>query len=125
LPETDWKVAFLSVESPRRKFLRTLRFAKPVFFVLVTTLVLLVAACGGKPSDNASKDSGDQEASSPPEQSAVEEVTVEETTENAASGEAVELARAEVGKKETTNMMPADGRNLMRRGLCPRTRPRG
>ena len=89
--------------------------------VLVSTLVLLVAACGRDSSGTSSNDSGEREAPGMPEQSAAEETTVED----AASGESAELARAEVGKKEITNMMPADGKKPDAARPLPEDPPRG
>ncbi len=94
--------------------------------LLLGIMLLLAAACGGQGSDNSSKDSGTQEqgttsvASS--EQSAVEETILEKTE---ASGEAAELARAEVGKREITNMIPADGKKPDAAQPLPEDPPRG
>ena len=89
--------------------------------VLVSTLVLLVAACGRDSSGTPSDYSGKQDASGVPEQSTAEEATVED----AASGEAAELARAEVGKKEISNMIPADGKKPDAARPLPEDPPRG
>ena len=79
---------------------------------MVVVLTLLAAACGAESSDGASGDPGKQKPSSgTTERSATrgaEETTAERTTETG-SGEAAELAGAEVGKREITNMFPADG----------------
>jgi Protein of unknown function (DUF3105) len=134
LPEKDRKVAFLSVESLRRKSGGSLRPAKLAVVVLVGVFVFLVAACGGESSGNGSNDSGKQEASRTPEQSAaassgqsVAEGTtvVEGTTQDAASGEAAELARAEVGEKEITNMLPAGGKKPDAARPLPENPPNG
>jgi hypothetical protein len=133
LPKKDRKVAFLSVESLRRKSGGSLRPAKLAVVVLMGIFVLLVAACGGEFSGNASNDSGKQEASRMPEQSAAssgqsaaEETTVVEgTTQDAASGEAAELARAEVGEKEITNMLPAGGKKPDAARPLPQNPPNG
>ncbi|HEX2741256.1 MAG TPA: DUF3105 domain-containing protein [Rubrobacter sp.] len=90
--------------------------------VLVSTLVLLVAACGRVSSGHSSDDSGKQEASGIPEQSTTAE---EATVEDGASGEAAELARAEVGKKEISNMIPADGKKPDAARPLPEDPPRG
>jgi len=124
----------LSVEGLRRKSGGSLRPAKLTVVVLVTTLVLLVAACGGESSGNASNDSGKAEASRTPEQSSVassgqtaaeESTVVQGTTQDASSGEAAELARAEVGKKEITNMVPAGGKKPDPARPLPEDPPRG
>ena len=134
MPEKDRKVAFLSVESLRRKSGGSLRPAKLAVVVLVGVFVFLVAACGGESSGNGSNDSGKQEASRTPEQSAtassgqsVAEGTtvVEGTTQDAASGEAAELARAEVGEKEITNMLPAGGKKPDAARPLPENPPNG
>ena len=85
--------------------------------ILLGITLLLAAACGGQASEGSSNDSGRREASRIQEQdatsaasseiSAVEEPTVKKA---GASGEEAELARAEVGKKEISNMMPAGGK---------------
>ncbi len=113
--EEKWKVTSLSAESPRREFGTSLRPAKPAVVVLLGIIVLLVTACGGQGSDNSSNDPEKQEASGTQDQGATsaassEESAVEETTagKTGSSGEAAELARAEVGKREITNMIPAD-----------------
>ena len=126
MPEEKWKVAALSTDSPRREFGASLHSAKPGLVLLLGIILLLAAACGGQGSDNSSKDSRTQEqgatsvASS--EQSAVEETILEKSE---ASGEAAELARAEVGKREITNMIPADGKKPDAAQPLPEDPPRG
>ena len=116
----------MSVQSPRRKFGENLRPIKLALVVLVASLVLLVAACGGESSGNASNDSGKQQASRTPEQSAAVETTmVEGTTDDVASREAAELARAEVGKKEISNMLPAGGKKPDAVRPLPEDPPKG
>ncbi len=62
----------------------------------------MLAACDGASADDAPEPSGNGS-----------ETTVSESTTGGAAGsdEAAELARAEVGKKEIANMIPADGKN--------------
>jgi hypothetical protein len=116
----------LSVESPRRESGGSIRPTKLTFVVLVATLVLLVAACSGETSGVSLNDSGKQEASGRPEQSATEETAVVEgTADDATSGEAAELARAEVGKNEIINMIPADGKLPDPARPLPEDPPRG
>jgi hypothetical protein len=85
---------------------------KPVLAVMMVVLALLVAACGAGSSDGPSDDSGKQKPLSESAERSVadgsEETTAERTTE-AVSGETAELARARIGEREITNMLPADG----------------
>ena len=105
----------MRAERLRRKFGKSLSRKKPAVVILFCIILLLAAACGGQTSDGSSNDSGKREASrtqdatsaASSERSVVEETTVEKA---GLSGEAAELARAEVGEKEITNMMPAGGK---------------
>ena len=109
----------MSVESPRRKAGQSLAVIVPM------AVFLLVTACGGDSSGTSSKDSAKQ-ASAAPKESAAKDTTVHEvTTEDAASSEAAGLARAEVGKHEITNMLPADGKKPDAARLLPEDPPRG
>ena len=96
--------------------------------MMVVVLTLLVAACGGQSPDNASSKSGKQEASSGTpvtnSTSAAGETTAEQTTK-AASGEAAELAQAQIGKREITNMYPADGKKPDPAQPLPENPPKG
>ena len=122
----------MSTESPVTAFGATLRLVKPAIMVMLGILVLLEAACGGRASDNSSGDQGKQEASetrqqgnasnASSEKSVVEETSVEEA---GVSSEAAELARAEVGKREITNMIPADGKKPDAAQPLPEHPPRG
>jgi Protein of unknown function (DUF3105) len=111
----------LSVESPRIEFGGNLRPTILDFVVLVATLMLFVASCGGESSGTSSNDSGKREASTTPERSTAEEATVRDT----ASGEAAELAQAEVGRREISNMIPADGKRPDAARPLPEDPPRG
>ena len=125
MPEEKWKVASLSAESPRREFGERLRRAKLTLVLLLGIILLLPAACGGQGSDNSSKDSGTQEqgaSDASSEKSVVEEATAGKT---GPSGEVAELARAEVGEKEITNMIPADGKKPDAAQPLPEDPPRG
>jgi hypothetical protein len=95
---------------------------------MVVVLTLLAAACGAESSDGASEDPGKQKPSSgTTERNATggaEETTAERTTETG-SGEAAELAGAEVGKREITNMFPADGKRPDPAQPLPENPPEG
>ena len=102
-----------------------LRPAKFALVLLLGIFVSLIAGCSGQVSDNLSSDSGKQETSgakASSEKSAVEETIVEKTE---AAGEAAELARAEVGKREITNMIPADGKKPDAAQPLPENPPKG
>jgi hypothetical protein len=94
-------------------FERSLSRQKPAVVILLGIILLLAAACGGQASDDRKREaSRTQEqdatsAASSENKSAVEETTVEKA---GASGEEAELARAKVGKREISNMMPAGGK---------------
>jgi hypothetical protein len=107
----------LRTESLRRKVGKSLNGKKLAVVLLLGIIILLAATCGGQASDDSSNDSGKREASRTQEQDATsgdssEKSVVEETTveKAGASGEEAELARAKVGKKEISNMMPAGGK---------------
>lgn len=109
----------MSAESPSRQSGENLRPTK--LAVLVAILVLLVAACSGESPGNASNDSGKQDAPGTLEQSAAEDTTVEDTV----SGEAAELERAHVGRKEFGNMLPAGGKKPDAARPLPENPPEG
>jgi len=99
--------------------------------VVVGIMVLLATACGEQASEGTN-DSAKQEASGSSEQDAAdtapsEKSVVEETTvgKTGVSGEAAELARAEVGKKEITNMIPAGGKRPDAARPLPEDPPKG
>jgi hypothetical protein len=117
----------LSAESPRREFGQSLSRKKPAVVIL-----LLAAACGGQASDDSSNDPGTREASRTQQQDATsaassERSVVQETTVEKAgiSGEAAELARAEVGEREMSNMMPAGGEKPDAARPLPENPPNG
>ena len=99
--------------------------------ILLGIIVLLGVACGGQGSDNSSNDPGTQEASKTQRQDATaassEKSVVEETTvgNTGVSGEEAELARAEVGRKEISNMMPAGGEKPDAARPLPENPPNG
>jgi hypothetical protein len=120
----------LSAESPSREF--GAGRTRLVVVVLLSILMLFAAACGGQASDGSSNDSGRQEASGTREHGATstassEKSEIEESVAEKArdSGEAAQLARAEVGKKEITNMIPADGKKPDAAQPLPENPPKG
>jgi hypothetical protein len=106
----------LSAENLRRKAGENLNGKMSAAVLLLGIIFLLAAACGGQASDDSSNYSGKQEASRTQEQDATssassEKSVVDETTEGKTgpSGEEAQLARATVGEREISNMMPAGG----------------
>jgi hypothetical protein len=96
--------------------------------VMVVVLMLLVAACGAESSDGASDHSGRQRPSSGKAERGATggaEATTAERTKETGSGEAAELAEAEVGKREITNMFPADGKKPDPAQPLPENPPEG
>jgi hypothetical protein len=98
------------------------------FVVTMVVLTLLVAACGAEPSDGASDHAGKQKSSSGKAErgatGGAEETTAERTT-GPVSGEAAELAGAKVGKREITDMFPADGKKPDPARPLPKNPPEG
>ena len=122
----------MSAVSPRREFGQSLSRKKPALVLLLGIILLLAAACGGQASDDSSNGSGKREASRTQEQDATsvassEKSVVEETAveKAGASGEEAELARAEVGKNEISNMMPAGGEKPDAARPLPENPPNG
>ena len=74
----------------------------PAPVVMMGVLTLLLVACGAQSSDGVSDDPGEQrptsESADRSDTDGAEEATAERTT-GAGSGEAAQLARAEVGKR--------------------------
>jgi Protein of unknown function (DUF3105) len=95
---------------------------------MVVVLTLLVAACGVESSDGASEDPGKQKPTSgTADRSATggaAETAAERTTETG-SGDVAELAGAQVGKREITNMYPADGKKPDPAQPLPENPPEG
>ena len=122
----------MRAESLRKKFGKRLDRNKFAVVMLPGIILLLAAACGGQASDSSSNESGKQEASRTQEQDATsasspEKGVVQETTarNTGASGEEAELARAEVGKNEISNMMPAEGKKPDPARPLPEDPPKG
>ena len=124
----DRKVAPLSVEKGTREFGTNPGGRTLAFVVMMVVLTLLVAACGAESSGSASGNAGKKEASSETPKtsptSGAEETTAEQMAESV-SGEAAELARAEIGPKEITNMLPADGKKANTPQPLPENSPKG
>jgi hypothetical protein len=117
----------LSVENNTGSGMK-LRGRRLALAVTMAVLTLLPAACGSGSSGGASGDPGKQERSSGTGERGATggagEATAERTKETG-SGEAAELARAEVGKREITNMLPADGEGPDPARPLPENPPQG
>jgi hypothetical protein len=122
LPEPDTKDAILSIEGLIRKPGTNPRGAK-VAIVLVCILAFAGAACGTEPSSGGQGSSGGGAS----EETTVAKNSGGETTALAGKidSEEAELARAKVGKKEITNMIPADGKRPDRARPLPENPPEG
>ena len=102
----------------------SLRQAKLVLVLMLGIVALFMAACGGQVSDNPPKKAESQEhgaSDASSETSVVEETTAGKT----GASEAAELARAEVGEKEISNMMPAGGKKPDPARPLPENPPEG
>lgn len=113
----------MAIENPATKPDANPRGAKAAAIVVACVIALLGAACGGAAGDGQGGSSGGGSEKSaaqgggnaPAETTAAEEVDPEEA----------ELARAEVGEKEATNMIPADGERPDRARPLPEDPPEG
>jgi Protein of unknown function (DUF3105) len=113
--------------SPRR-FDAQLRGTKVALVALACILALLAgAACGGEPAGGGQGPSGgDPSGGGSGEGAASGSGASGETTAAQEVGpEETELARARVGKKEMTNMIPADGKRPDRARPLPENPPDG
>jgi Protein of unknown function (DUF3105) len=92
--------------------------------MLFGIVALFVAACGGRAPHDSSNDTSHQQSASAAssEKSVVEETTVGKAD---ASSEVMELAKAEVGEHEITNMMPAGGKKPDAARPLPEHPPQG
>jgi hypothetical protein len=101
--------------------------------ILTGALVLTGAACGGDATGSASQEPGKRQAPEKAEKDAAGsgvtsgKSTAGESTarETGLSGEATELARAELGEKEISNMLPAGGQKPDPPQLLPENPPEG
>ena len=113
----------MSIEGLIRKPGMNPRGAKVAAIVLVCILAFAGVACGTEPSSGGQGSSGGGAS----EETTVAENTGGETTAVAAKNdsEEAELARAKVGKKEITNMIPANGNKPDRARPLPENPPEG
>jgi len=95
--------------------------------MLLVGVSILAASCGGEGSMGDSQGGSGSQQSSAMSGSASSEAAMQETTAagRVESGEAAELARAEVGKKEITNMIPAGGKRPDAARPLPEDPPKG
>jgi hypothetical protein len=98
-------------------------------FVTLLSISILVASCGGEGSTGGSPDGSEGKRSSVTSETTVAKMddTSRETTaaRQTESGEAGELAKAEVGRREITNMYPADGKKPDPAQPLPENPPEG
>ena len=98
-------------------------------FVTLLSISILVASCGGEGSTGGSPDGSEGKRSSVTSENTVAKMddTSRETTaaRQTESGEAGELAKAEVGRREITNMYPADGKKPDPAQPLPENPPEG
>ena len=126
----------MSVESLARNVGTLLRWPNVTFLlVLAGSLILTGAACGGGGATGGPEEAQKRQSSERAEKDAVSRTTggaasgkggVETTAGGAGlSGEAAELARAEVGKREISNMLPAGGKKPDPARPLPENPPEG
>lgn len=95
---------------------------------LAAVLAVAVAACGGQGSGGSqggAASSGDSSGNTSGAANPSGGTTMMEATGGEASGEAAELARAEVGNQEIQNMLPADGKRPDEPQPLPEDPPEG
>ena len=116
----------------RGEFRTSLRSTKVALWILIGALVLTGAACGGDATGSASQEPEKRQAPEKAEKDAGSGASSEKSTagERTArgtglSGEATELARAELGEKEISNMLPAGGQKPDPPRLLPENPPEG
>jgi hypothetical protein len=124
LPDPDTKGAILSIEGLIRKPGTNPRGAKVAAIVLMCVLAFAGAACGTESPNGGQGSSGGGSGKSAASRDGG---ASEETTAVAAKNdpEEAELTRAKVGKKEISNMIPADGKKPDRARPVPENPPEG
>jgi hypothetical protein len=124
LPDPDTKGAILSIEGLIRKPGTNPRGAKVAAIVLMCVLAFAGAACGTESPNGGQGSSGGGSGKSAASRDGG---AYEETTAVAAKNdpEEAELTRAKVGKKEISNMIPADGKKPDRARPVPENPPEG
>ena len=113
----------MAAESPATKPDASPRAAKAAV-VLACLIALLGAACGGATGGGeggGSPGGGSEKSAAPAGGNAREETTAAEEMDP----EEAELARAEVGEKEISNMIPADGKKPDKARPLPEDPPEG
>jgi hypothetical protein len=114
----DGKGETLGIESLESKFGARSRGTKTVAAILVCLSLVLGTACVGEPASGGQGSSGGGSEKSAASEGAPKETSAssgestgsEKPAVQRTDSEEAELARAEVGKKEITNMIPADGK---------------
>ncbi|HZF58113.1 MAG TPA: hypothetical protein VEZ19_06540, partial [Rubrobacter sp.] len=107
----------MSIQSLARELGTGLHGTKIALSVLVGALILTGAACGGGETTGASGEPERRQTPEKAEQGAAgnaassgkgggETIVMEDTVGNLVEGEAAELARAKVGEREISNMLP-------------------
>jgi hypothetical protein len=105
--------------------------AKLAALVFACALVLTAAACGGESMGGGQGSSGGGSDNAASQGGGESEATTaasgdgETTASGGAESEEAELARAEVGNREITNMLPADGKKPDKARPLPENPPEG
>jgi len=115
----------LSIHSLTRELGTCLHGTRVALSVLVGALILTGTACDGGDATGASDEPEKRQAPEKAEQGTTGKTTVMGATTGAAEGEAAELARAEVGEREITNMLPAGGKKSDPARPLPEDPPEG
>ena len=117
----------MSIEGPVRKRGTNPHGAKVATIVLMCVLALAGVACGAEPSSGSSGKSAAPGGGGASDETTVTGNTGGEMTAGVAKNdsEEAELARAEVGEKEITSMIPADGKKPDRARPLPENPPEG
>jgi Protein of unknown function (DUF3105) len=121
----------LAAESPATKPDASPRAAKAAAIVFACLIALFGAACGGATGggEGGPSSGGSEKSAAPGDGSAPEETSTmsggETTVAEEVDSEETELASAQVGNKEATNMIPADGKRPDRARPLPEDPPDG
>jgi hypothetical protein len=127
VPSTGRKSTLLHAERPAYGPARRPEVARLAAALAIGVLLLVGAACGGgeETPDVAQGSAGGSRESEGGATSGEATVSGETTARETTSGEEAELAKAEVGPREETNMVPADGREPDPARPLPQDPPEG